>query len=306
MEKLSNEFVAAREIPWPRPQGCPSQFETKQVFTGNDEGDLALEVGIAEWSGEGSPSREAFLKLHKARAGQGINPVVIVATAGEKAWLFGPNSQAAVVGPLAIDHAQRLIQTALNESSGLAARQSLNQTYEAISATSTGGSEADALRGVGNAGLFATHELRHGVRNRVDWNDACLQSKEMMGLRKDELVKKLGYSLEDVGGHASLLRSKGANPRAAAVILLDNETFDGQSNRFSVSPVAFGLGIAKTKEVAWLIVLRKDAIRLYPARLDLGVGRKGLSETYFELNLSVADESTAGFLSLIFSFFLVL
>jgi hypothetical protein len=298
---LSSEFDAARKIPWPTPQGCPGQFKTQQVFTGNDEGDLALEVGIAEWSGEGPPSREAFLKLHKARAGQGINPVVIVAIAGEKAWLFGPNSQAAVVGPLAIDHAQRLIQSALNESSGLAARQSLNQTYEAISATSTGGSEADALRGVGNAGLFATHELRHGVRNRPDWNDACLQSKELMGLRKDELVKKLGYSLEDVGGHASLLRSKGANPRAAAVILLDNETFDGQSNRFSVSPVAFGLGIAKSKEVAWLIVLRKDAIRLYPARLDLGVGRKGLSETYFELNLSVADESTAGFLSLIFS-----
>ena len=298
---MSSKFVAAREIPWPRPQGCPSQFDTLQVFTGNDEGDLALEVGIAEWSGEGPPSREAFLKLHKARAGQGINPVVIVATTSEKAWLFGPNSQAAVVGPLAIDHAQRLIQSALNESSGLAARQSLNQTYEAISATSTGGSEADALRGVGNAGLFATHELRHGVRNRPDWNDACLQSKELMGLRKDDLVKKLGYSLEDVGGHALLLKSKGTNPRAAAVILLDHETFDGQSSRFSISPVASGIGIAQTKEVAWLIVLRKDAIRLYPARLDLGVGRKGLSETYFELNLSVADESTAGFLSLIFS-----
>lgn len=301
MEKLSFEFSATRTIPWPRPQGCPSQFETLQVFTGFDDGDLALEIGIAKWSGAEAPSREAFLKLHKDRAGQGINPVVILAVAGEKAWLFGPNSQAAVVGPLATDHVQRLLQSALNEPSGLDARRSLNQTYEAISATSTGGSDADALRGVGNAGLFATHELRHGVRNRSDWNEACVKSKELMSLRKDELVKKLGYSLEDVGGHASLLKSSGANPRAVAVILLDNETFDGQSNRFSVSPVAFGLQIAERREVSWLIVLRKDAIRLYPARLDLGVGRKGLAETYFELNLSVVDESTAGFLSLVFS-----
>ncbi len=271
------------------------------MFTGIDEGDLALEIGVAKWSGGEAPSRDSFLKLHKDRAGQGINPVVVLAIAGEKAWLFGPNSQAAVVGPLSVDHVQRLLQSALNEPSGLDARRSLNQTYEAISATSTGGSEADALRGIGNAGLFATHELRHGVRSRPDWKEACEKSTELMGLRKDELVKKLGYSLEDVGGHASLLKSNGANPRAVAVILLDNETFDGQSNRFAVSPVAFGLQIAERREVSWLIVLRKDAIRLYPARLDLGVGRKGLAETYFELNLSVADESTAGFLSLVFS-----
>lgn len=301
MGKLSSEFDAYREIPWKRPQGCHSQFEPKMIYSGNDDGDLALEIGVAKWNGADEPPRDAFLTLLKDRAGKGINPVVVLATAGEKAWIFGPNSRAAIIGPLSLDHAKRLLQSALNEPSGLDARRSLNQTYEAISATSTGGLEADALRGVGNAGLFATHELRHGVRNRSDWNEACLKSKELMGLRKDELVKKLGYSLEDVGGHASLLKSNGANPRAVAVILLENETFDGQSNRFAVSPVAFGLQIAEKREVSWLIVLRKDAIRLYPARLDLGVGRKGLAETYFELNLSVVDDSTAGFLSLVFS-----
>lgn len=298
---MTIEFKAQRAIAWTRPNGCPAHAETLKVFSGHDEGDLALEVGVAEWTGAESPSRDALAKLHKDRLGQGINPIVILAINAERAWLFGPNSQASVVGPLNLDHAQRLLQSALDEPSGLDARRTLNQTYEAIAATSTGGNDSDALRGVGNAGLFATHELRHGVRQRADWTEACQKSKEAMSLRRLELIKKLGYSVEDVGGNASLLKSKGDNARAVAVILLDNETFDGQSNRFAVSPVAFGLQVADRKEVSWLIVIRKDAIRLYPARLDLGVGRKGLAETYFEFNLAVADDSTAGFLSLIFS-----
>jgi hypothetical protein len=295
------ELMSNRTIPWARPKNCPNFLDTLSLHTGLDEGDLALEVGTAYWSGTDSPPRDALLKLHKDRASHGIAPVVVVAINTDHAWIFGPNAQAAVIGPVAKDHAQRILQSALNEPSGLDARRNLNQTYEAVTATSSSGVSADALRGVGNAGLFATHELKNGVRKRSDWDEACSVSLEMMSLRKNELVKKLGYSLEDVGGNASLLKSKGANARAVAVILLDNETFDGQSNRFAVSPVAFGLQVADRKEVSWLIVLRKDAIRLYPARLDLGVGRKGLAETYFELNLAVTDDSTAGFLSLIFS-----
>ena len=298
---MTIELTSSRTIPWVRPKDCPKSIDTLSIVTGHDEGDLALEVGLASWSGSDSPTRDAMQKLYKDRAGQGIAPVVVVAVNADLAWIFGPNAQAAVVGPIAKDHAQRILQSALNEPSGLDARRNLNQTYEAITATSSSGVSADALRGVGNAGLFATHELKNGVRKRADWDEACKASLEMMSLRKTELVKKLGFSLEDVGGNASLLKSKGENARAVAVILLDNETFDGQSNRFAVSPVAFGLQVADRKEVSWLIVLRKDAIRLYPARLDLGVGRKGLAETYFELNLAVADDSTAGFLSLIFS-----
>jgi hypothetical protein len=298
---LKFELDAKSSFPWAKPAKCPKNFDPKAIYLGNDEGDLALEICHAEFTGNDHPNRDSFVVLHKDRVGQAINPVVVVATAGDKAWIFGPNPQAAIVGPLATDHAQRLLQSALNEPSGLDARRTLNQTYEAIAATSTGGSDTDSLRGIGNSGLFATHELRNGVRSRADWAAACAKSKDLIGLRKDELIKKLGYSLEDVGGNASLLKSSGANPRAVAVVLLDSETFDGKSHRFSVSPVAFGLQVADMKEVSWLMVLRKDAIRLYPAKLDLGVGRKGLAETYFEFNLSVADDSTAGFLSLIFS-----
>lgn len=299
--EMKLKLQGTRTIAWPQPKVSASGFRTIEIVVGNDEGDLALEVAVAEWTGSGEPVRKSFQNVYKDRLGNAINPLVVVAYSESQAWLFGPNPDAAIVGPLGVDHAQRILQSALNETTGLNARRSLNQTYEAIAATSSGGADSESLCGVGNSGLFATHELRHGVRNRPDWKSACEKSKELMALRKIELIKKLGYSLEDVGGHASLLKSGGENSRAVAVILHDTETFDGQSNRFAVSPVAFGLQVAEKREVSWLIVLRKDAIRLYPSRLDLGVGRKGLAETYFELNLSVADDSTAGFLSLIFS-----
>ena len=193
---MTIELVSSRTIPWTRPKDCPKLLEPLSVYTGLDEGDLALEVGTASWSGTDSPTRDALQKLHKDRARQGIAPVVIVATNTEHAWIFGPNAQAAVIGPISKDHAQRILQSALNETSGLDARRNLNQTYEAVTATSSSGVIADALRGVGNAGLFATHELKNGVRKRADWDEACSVSLEMMPLRKNELVKKLGYSLE--------------------------------------------------------------------------------------------------------------
>jgi len=106
---MTFEFEARRAITWVRPTACPANAETLKVFSGYDVGDLALEVGVTKWNGTEAPSRDALNKLHKDRVGQEINPVVILAVNGIRAWLFGPNSQASVVGPLALDHAQRLM-----------------------------------------------------------------------------------------------------------------------------------------------------------------------------------------------------
>jgi hypothetical protein len=58
-----------------------------------------------------------------------------------------------------------------------------------------------------------------------------------------------------------------------AVLLQEDEAFDASSRRFTVSPVAYGLKMAEQQGVAWLLMVRKGSIRLYPARIDLGVGR---------------------------------
>lgn len=84
-------------------------------------------------------------------------------------------------------------------------------------------------------------------------------------------------------------------------MLEDGETFDADSQRFSISPVAYGLKMAEQAEVPWLILSRGGQLRLYPARIDLGVGRKGLAETFLEVDLPQLTRETAGYLSLIFS-----
>ena len=81
----------------------------------------------------------------------------------------------------------------------------------------------------------------------------------------------------------------------------EKETFEAESPRFSVSPVAYGLKLAETNGVPWLIILRGTQIRLYPAKVELGVGRKGLAETFCEIDLPQLTLDNSGYLSLIFS-----
>ena len=98
-----------------------------------------------------------------------------------------------------------------------------------------------------------------------------------------------------------LLSVEGHPPRAVAVLLADSEHFETKSPRFQLSPVAFGLAVTSRLEVPWLVVLRKDQIRLYPGRDGVGVGSKGQAETYFEVDLSTIDSEYAALLPLVFS-----
>ena len=123
----------------------------------------------------------------------------------------------------------------------------------------------------------------------------------MLPLRGIRLVAGLGFTATKTGANASLLSIGLARPRAVAVLLDEGETFDASSPRFAVSPVAYGLSLAQKQEVPWLIVLRGSQVRLYPASPDVGVGRRGQAETYFEVDLALLAGEDAAFLDLAFS-----
>jgi hypothetical protein len=292
---------ATRTLSEWNPDGrVPPGFEIRAVVVGRDDAQLALEVVVLKASQTTNPSREALGWFHTARLGRRLSPVVVLASRSGQAWMFGPNAQAAVVGPLPEDQALRMMQSALDEPSGLAARQRLAGMYAAIDATKLG-TEADYLPGVSNNGLFATHELRNGVRQRSDWSSACEAARPLLSLRREALVEALGYTAQSVAAHALILLADGVASRAVAVLLDESESFDGDSSRFSVSPVAYAVSIAQKHELPWVIILRGSQLRLYSARAELGVGRKGLAETYFEIDLSLVTDESVGFLSLLFS-----
>ena len=297
LEELSGTTKLTEWTPSGR---VPAGFAARAVILGRDEGQLALEVVVLGASPSASMSREALGALHASRLGRRVTPVVVAAERDGQTWLFGPNAQAAAVGPLPTDQAQRMLQSALDEPSGIAARHRLAAIYSAIEGTqpSAGG---DHLPGIANGGLFATHELRYGVRQRPDWSSACETAGALLPLRRDALIEALGYTAQQAAAHALILTVEGVVPRAVAVLLDEEESFDGDSHRFSVSPVAYAVSIAQKHELPWVLVLRGSQLRLYPARAELGVGRKGLAETYFEVDLALVTEETAGYLSLVFS-----
>ena len=121
--------------------------------------------------------------------------------------------------------------------------------------------------GVGNHGLFATHYLRTVLPEGPEWTPANERAAHWMHLRGRSLIDALGFSVKAVGTTTMLLAPKDAptRRRAIAVLLDDDERFEGRSARFRVSPVALGLRVAQEHELPWLVALRKSQIRLYSA-----------------------------------------
>ena len=194
--------------------------------------------------------------------------------------------------------AQRMAENALSEPNHHAATRYLtNAIPQSIS----------QFPGVRNAGLFATRELEYGVKRRRDWNSACRNSAPLLSMRGRQLVESLGFKIEPLERNSSLLtapQGSGSNDyvrRAVAVFCDADEPFDSPGERFGTTPASHAQTVANRHGLKWVILTRSTEIRLYAAATGIGVGSRGLTETYFELNLGLLPESNAGYLDLLFS-----
>jgi hypothetical protein len=232
--------------------------------------------------------------LHAAYKGKSNIQLVVGAVLGNQVWIFGPDEKTEVTEPLALDQGCRQLQSALDEPDAIAAYTRLGQFRRSLDTTS--------LVGVTNSGLFASYHIRENVPKRNDWKESCEKAKPLLALRNEHLIKALGFKSEKTAGNALLLTTGTPQSKAVAILLDETEQFDATSARHTgISPVAFGLNIAARQGVPWLFVLRKDQIRIYPAKDGVGVGQKGQVETYLEIDLAAIDSERAGLLTLIFS-----
>jgi hypothetical protein len=232
--------------------------------------------------------------LHAAYKGKSNIQLVVGAVLGNQVWIFGPDEKTEVTEPLALDQGCRQLQSALDEPDAIAAYTRLGQFRRSLDTTS--------LVGVTNSGLFASYHIRENVPKRNDWKASCEKAKPLLALRNEHLIKALGFKSEKTAGNALLLTTGTPQSKAVAILLDETEQFDATSARHTgISPVAFGLNIAARQGVPWLFVLRKDQIRIYPAKDGVGVGQKGQVETYLEIDLAAIDSERAGLLTLIFS-----
>jgi hypothetical protein len=283
-------------LPWTKPTGAPAAFETDRILFGN--GDNALEVAIASATRPGQPKAEDLRALFKKRQANRPAPVLLAVT------YVGPADQplAAVIGTigdpapvtgLSVDRVARVCAAVLAEPDRHAAARAAERLLAGLK---------DQLSpGLVNSGLFASHELRTGVPDRPDWESAREAALPLLGLRGLQLIHALGYGTAPRGS-ASVLLIHNEHSRAVAVLLDETEVFDRLSARFgAVSPIAHGFTVAAREELPWLVVLRGSQIRLYPAKPDVGVGRKGQAQTYTELDLALLSEEEAAYLTLLFA-----
>jgi hypothetical protein len=284
------DFRATRTLAWA--EDAPKGVDLQSIFLGqNTDGLGACEV--ATLNASQTPTRETLRELHKKRkAGRNVTCLVIAAEVGDKTYIFGPDDQTQLVS-LPTDQARRVLQAALDEPSSRDAYTRFATNWRAL--------ESTGIAGFTNNGLFASYHIRVNVVQRADWSDQCSRSVNVRDKRHLDLIKSLGFTTETTVGNALVLSATGQSPRAVAVLLDDSEHFDSKSAKYQLSPVAWGLNVATKQQVPWLIVLRKDQIRLYPGKDGVGVGNKGQVETFFEMNLTEIDDAHVGLLSLIFS-----
>ncbi|WP_420179051.1 Eco57I restriction-modification methylase domain-containing protein [Paenarthrobacter sp. TA1.8] len=269
----------------------PVGIVPQKVYLGPDPfglGGFQVAVGTAVVA----PTRQALRDLFTARKGKTQIQLVVAVVHDGAVIMLGPDPQAQSI-TLPVEQAERQLQSVLSEPDVLAATERFAGFRKA--------SDSTGVAGFTNSGLFATHHIMDNVPKRSDWDVLGNQAVPLLSLRKKQLIEALGFKTQ-VGPNGTLLLSiDGRPPRAVAVLLDDTEQFDTKTQRFQLSPVAFGLAVASRQEVPWLVVLRKDQIRLYPGRDGVGVGSKGQADTFFEVDLSTIDSSYAALLPLIFS-----
>ena len=287
------EFEPGEEArSWEAPKGTPRGLRPAGLYLG--QGSNALEVAVAR-AKERLTAGEVKA-LWEKRHGKRASPLLcVVLYPREGIW------QAAVCGPagtdprvvrdLELNQVERVCRAALEEPDRHAATRFLVETLP----------EDDTdLPGIRNVGMFATHYLRSGVPQRNDWSDAEQEGRLLLDLADRALVEGLGYAIESRDTTTSLLRADGA-ATAVAVFLQDTETADGPGRRYGeISPASHALAAADKEGLPYAVVTRGRQIRVYATGSNVGVGRKGRTETFAEANLAALPEGTAGYLPLIF------
>ncbi|SVD80438.1 uncharacterized protein METZ01_LOCUS433292, partial [marine metagenome] len=133
-----------------------------------------------------------------------------------------------------------------------------------------------------------------------DWDDALRRGRLLRGQTNQALIAGLGYEIESAGPHTSLLVTA-AGKHAVAVFLDEGDEFEIPAQKFELfSPVTHALAAADRLGLDWVVLVRGSTLRLYPARPDVGVGRRGRSGTYVEVSLALIGDDQIGMVPLFF------
>jgi hypothetical protein len=191
--------------------------------------------------------------------------------------------------------AERVCDAALDKPDRFTAQQFLSEMLPQLD---------EELTGLRNQGLLSTHELRVGVPERDDWEDATEQARRALDDDDPrEMVKGLNYEIDQLTDQSYVLKdSSDGHERAVAMFLQEDESFDHAQDRFvGQSPVAYALNEADKRNLDYVIGSSGDTLRLYTTNPDAGFGSRGRTDTYVEVNTNLLADDKAAYLWLLFS-----
>ncbi len=277
-------------LPWKRTAGAVTATE---ILRGSEQTSLTVILAAAP----ARPPKADLRALMRERASGGIPPVLVAATYPEAdgmcVALMGLDDDAVPVYDLQVGLVEQLLSDALEATSPSGLHAEVSRRL---------GSLFDGLAsGLRNEGLFASHALE-GKPSEPGWAARCAEASPRLKERGSALLTGLGYVMEDLPEGTVLREASGGHRRAPAVLLADGESFENPLSRLhNTNAVTHGLNLARKEHLDWLVVLGGPVIRLYPVSPDVGVGRKGQTQTYVELDLTLLTEQESGYLALLFA-----
>ena len=255
------------------------------------KGILAMEIVVARASKR--PSDGEIRRVWKDRKGSRGSPLLLVILHSDLASLCGAAGEEPPVYPdRNPGQVERLCCELLDQPDRHAALRILSQTLPSFKTT---------LPGLRNEGLLALHELEHGVPTRADLQRAGRKAQAALGLQGEALLEALGFSIEQLDNLTSILRSNDQDT-ALAVMLHEGESVENKEQRFNLlSPVSYAFRKADSKNLKWIIFTQGNRIRLYATDINVGVGRRGRTETYIECQPWLLSDGQLHYLWLLYS-----
>lgn len=261
------------------------------VYFGNDPQNRPLEILI--FQSEKKPTSQILQKKWKDRQSKRRIPLLAICIYQDKAYVCGPSGEKPpIYSDLDINQIERICNSALEEPNRISASSVLTSFLPSLK---------ENLPGIRNEGFLSTNELIYGSKSFKDWDQACKKAKEALSKGNKKLIESLGYDIDRRDNFTNFLRFK--DQKRALGILLDRGISPDMSNPdfANQSPVSNGLAIARQENLPYLIVKSGSLIRIYPVDSNIGIGKRGRTETFIEIDTNVVSNEYAGLLWLIFS-----